>query len=169
MYEAALLRDLNIVYPTPEHESDFLKSFALEPILKPYTSPRWIAGMGKSDGREAGYGTARYDKTFEARFAMYSADQQALMAALTQDIAMRLEGSGMRILERTGSGDEGFHFRYGSGRTLGTVTVTPVQQLDENHLGGIHGTGPKKKNLHGLRPGEIPVEFTIAAKETWTK
>ena len=166
---AALVYGTRTVYATPERESAFLKNYTLDPVLKPYVSPRWILLMNKSDSGGAGYGAAHFYKTFEVRFAMFSVDRQTFMLTLTQNIAMSLEDSGMRILENTGNDAEGFHFKYGDGKSVGTVTVTPVRQLDENHLGGAHGSGPRKESLRFLQPGEIPVEFTISANETWTK
>jgi hypothetical protein len=157
------------LYPTPDKESAFLKTFAVAPVLKPYIRPRWISTIGESHSSEAGYGAVHFDKTLEAQFAMPLPDRHALMANLTQDIVGSLEASGMRILDNAGNDAQGFHLSYGDSHTSGIVTITPLRQLDEDRLGGDFGSGPKKESLRFLEPGEIPVEFTISAKETWTK
>jgi hypothetical protein len=169
LFVAALIRDRNLVYATPERESAFLKNYTLDATIKPFVSPRWISSIGSGDSAGAGNRAAHYDKEFEARFAMRSDDRQALMTALAQNIATEIGKSGGRIIAESGDTSEGFRFEYAEGRSKGTILLSPVQRLDPDHLGGAHGRGPRKESLRTLCPDEIPVGFTVSAKETWSE
>ena len=99
---------------------------------------------------------------------MQSHDRQRLANALLNQIVAELYTSGVTF-EQQGNDAEGFKFRYVEGKSADSITLKPVQQLDEDHLGGPHGSGPSKLSLQFLQPGEIPVQVGVAVDETWTK
>lgn len=168
IFAVALSGDDKMVYPTPELRSAFLDTYNPDSVIKPFMSPRWIGSLGNSDVPEGGSGTATFKKTFEARFAMQSHDRQRLANALRDQIVVELKASGVTF-EQHGNDAEGFKFRYVEGKSAGSITLKPVQQLDEDHLGGPNGSGPSKLSLQFLQPGEIPVQVGVAVDETRTK
>ena len=166
---AAVISEARMVYATPERRSAFLKTYTPDAVVKPFTSPRWSADFGSSDVSEAGQGRAEFKKMFDARMAIRSEDRKALTAALSQDIINELSNSGGWVYEKKGDANVGHRFKYVAGKSTGTISLTPVQQLDPDHLGGLYGDGPKKESLQFLHPDEVPVEFTISIEETWTR
>lgn len=49
------------------------------------------------------------------------------MDALSDDVAARLAGNGARILSQIGDARAGFHLDYKLGKTVGSVTITPLE------------------------------------------
>ena len=143
---AAVVLEARRVYPKPEMKSTFLQTYDPNVFVRPFVSPRWIQDSVVTDGAGARDGFATFEKNFEASFVMCSAEQQTLMRILTQSIVATLRGSGARIANETGNDADGYHFAYIQGKSTGTIVLRPVKQLDLNHLGGEHGTGPKKES-----------------------
>ena len=50
-----------------------------------------------------------------------------LMDALSDDVAAQLVGNGARILSQIGVAQAGFHFDYKLGKTVGSVTISPLE------------------------------------------
>ena len=50
-----------------------------------------------------------------------------LMDALRDDVAAQLVGNGARILSQIGVAQAGFHFDYKLGKTVGSVTISPLE------------------------------------------
>ena len=53
------------------------------------------------------------------------------MDALSNDMAEQLLGNGAQILSQIGGAQVGFHFDYKLGKTLGSVTITPLELTPE--------------------------------------
>ena len=112
-------------YPTPETESAFLKTYTPTNVLD-----RFNEGQGASyaDGRTAGAGhdSVTHTATFDGYFALCSEKWMPLMDALRDDVAAQLVANRPHILSQGGDARAGFHFDYKLGKTLGSVTISPL-------------------------------------------
>jgi hypothetical protein len=121
-----LLGCVHMFYPSPETQSAFLKNYTPTNVLN-----RFNKGQGGSylDGRtaEAGHESVTHTATFNGYFALSSETWMPLMDALRDDVATQLVGNGARILGQGGDARAGFHFDYKLGKTVGSVTISPLE------------------------------------------
>jgi hypothetical protein len=112
-------------YPTPETESAFLKNYTPTNVLNEFKDE---GGSSYLDGRSAGAGhdSVTHGATFDGYFAMRPERWMPLMNALRDDVAAQLVRNGARILSQGGDARAGFHFDYKLGKTVGSVTISPL-------------------------------------------
>lgn len=108
-----------------ETESAFLKNYTPTSVLNRFNDGQ----ASYSNGTGTGYGrdSVTHKANFEGDFALCSERFMPLMDALRDDIAARLAGNGARILSQIGDARAGFHFDYKLGKTVGSVTITPLE------------------------------------------
>src|SRR5262249_17741738 len=125
---AALLFDptqasTGVVYPTPETQSDFLKSYSPETTIARFS----IAGSGAQQsapgGSAAGRGCVFHDKEFQSRFVIASGNDPAVMADAQRDIRTSLIRYGAQVVRESGSAPYKFQFVYRAGKGKGSVIV----------------------------------------------
>jgi hypothetical protein len=145
---------LHTLYPTPETESAFLKNYTPKSVIE-----RFEADMGSSSMHHSGGGAGREFVThsggFQWFFAMRSEKWMPLMNALRDDVSAQLVGNGAQILSQSGGARDGFHFEYKLGKSIGTLTISPLQKTSL-----IHRATPLCKGL-------VDVTARIEQTETW--
>ena len=149
------IRDhLQTLYPTPETESSFLKDYTPKNAIE-----RFDAEKGLSYGRHSGGGAGRkfvtHTSGFDWYFAMRSEKWMPLMNALRDDASAQLVANGAQILRQTGDVHDGFHFEYKLGKSIGTLTISPLAQTSL-----IHRATPLCKGL-------VDVTAHIEQTERW--
>jgi hypothetical protein len=145
---------LHMFYPTPETESAFLKRYTPKRVIAQFDVEE-----GSSCGQNAGAGAGREFVThtggFDCHFAMQSAKWMPLMNTLRDDASAQLVGNGAQILSQSGDPGDGFHFEYKLGKSIGTLTISPLLVDSE-----IHRPTPLCKGL-------VDVNARIQQTETW--
>jgi hypothetical protein len=146
----------DIVYPTPETQSAFIKSYTPADVIAPFSlEGSQLSGPG---GSSAGRGCAFHEKRFQAWLVIAPGKEPALMAAVRQDLKSRLGGEGAHIVTESGNAREGFRFDYSAGKSKGSVVIDPLMIVDPATV-----TGP------GFRPGEVGIILRLQITETWYK
>jgi hypothetical protein len=117
-------------YPAaPETESAFLKNYTPASVLNRFNDGQGSYSNGRTAG--AGYESVTHTANFEGHFALCSERFMPLMDALRDDVAAQLVGNGARILSQIGVSEAGFHFDYKLGKTMGSVSISPLQLTPE--------------------------------------
>ena len=109
---------------TPETESAFLKNYTPINVLNRFNDGQASYSGGR--GAAAGHDSVTHTATFDGGFALCSEKFMPLMDALSDDVAAQLVGNGARILSQIGEPPAGFHFDYKLGKTVGSVTISPL-------------------------------------------
>jgi len=145
----------NTVYPGPENQSDFLKTYTLADTIAPFS----INGsqLSAPGGSSAGSGCTFHDKGFEALVVITPDQKPALMATVWQDIKSKLMESA-QIVKQSGSPGSGFRLNYTAGKSAGSVVVNPLTILDATKVAGP-----------GARADGIGASIRVQIKETWYK
>ena len=157
-----------MVYPTPENQSVFYKTYDPDHVLKPFTSIHHLAqGFGSTEG-SAGRKTAKLHREITKVFALQGTDRRDLMTLLSEDIASQLERSGVQVTAMTGTEADGFQFSYVERNGKGTVALKPVEIVDPYEVRARSKSHPEKTKLPPLCAGELPVSVTIVIDETWS-
>jgi len=116
---------LHTLYPPPETESTFLKNYTPQHVIKQFDCK-----LSSSDLQHSGGGAGRefvtHEAGFQSFFAMRSDNWMPLMNALMEDVSAQLLHDGAQILSRSGDPRSGFHFDYKLGKSIGTVTISPL-------------------------------------------
>jgi hypothetical protein len=146
-----------IVYATPDMQTLFLKTYDPDRVFAKFRNAGYPGSRGSGSGAGAGLGFANHERTLEQNLIMQSADRAALTAALDQDVVSLLNATGAQILENSGNDADGFHLRYMSGKTTGTVVIKPPELV------------ANAERYSRLRPGEVNVWVRIRMEETWFK
>jgi hypothetical protein len=143
-----------LLYPTPETESTFLKNYTPKSVIKQFE-----AKIGSSYGQHSGSGAGREFVThtggFDWHFAMRPEEWMLLMNALRDDVSAQLVHNGAEILRQSGDPRDGFHFDYKLGRSIGTLTISPLR------------TDPFIHRVTPLRKALVDVTARIEQTETW--
>jgi len=84
--------------------------------------PSHAAGTGSGAGKDF----VTHQASFSWFFAMRSDKLLPLITALNDDLAAQLSLNGAQILSRSGDARTGFHYDYSLGKSLGSVTISPV-------------------------------------------
>ncbi|HET9308225.1 MAG TPA: hypothetical protein VFO46_19560 [Candidatus Sulfotelmatobacter sp.] len=108
-----------------ETESAFLKSYAPTNVLNRFNDGQ--ASYSHGNGAAFGHDSVTHEANFDGDFALCSEKFVPLMDALSDDVAAQLVGNGARILSQIGEARAGFHFDYKLGKTVGSVTITPLE------------------------------------------
>ena len=108
-----------------ETGSAFLKNYTPTNVLNRFNEGK----ASYSNGRGAAFGTdsVKHTANFEGSFGLCSEKFVPLMDALSDDVAAQLVGNGASILSQIGEARAGFHFDYKLGKTVGSVTITPLE------------------------------------------
>lgn len=113
-------------YPaTSETESAFFKNYTPANVLNRFNDGQGASGSGR--GAAAGRDSVTHTANFEGYFALCSEKFMPLMDALSDDVVAQLAANGAQILSQIGVAQAGFHFDYKLGKTLGSVTIAPLQ------------------------------------------
>jgi hypothetical protein len=144
------------VYPTPETESAFLKTYSPNSTIEQFKDA-WVASMSSGRVAAAGSGFATHEEDFEPVVVIRNADWVALIQTLRNDVALQLAVQNAEILEESGAIDSGFRIRYALGKSEGTVTLGPLQILHGSQLGT------------GRIPYKTAVRVRIRIQEKWIK
>ena len=153
---AAIVAADDTVYPAPENQSSFIKTYTPADAIAPFSlEGSQLSGPG---GSTAGRGCAFHEKKFQAWLVIAPGKKPALMAAVRQDLKSKLAGEGAQIVSEIGNAREGFRFDYSAGQSKGSAVIDPLMIVDAESV-----TGP------GFRPGEIGIILRLQITETWYK
>jgi hypothetical protein len=158
-----------MVYPTPENQSAFYKTYDPDHVLKPFISIHHLAHGGESSGGNAGRRAARLHREITRVFALQGTDRRDLTNLLSEDISSQLDRSGVQVTGMTGTEADGVQFRYVDKNGKGTVALRPVELVDPYEVRALSKSHPEKTKLPPLCDGEPPVSVTIVIDETWSK
>jgi hypothetical protein len=127
------------VYPAPEHQSAFFRSYAPSRVIEAFGCKQCTSVF--SSPRQAGAGRkfVSLQASWNREFVMKIGDQPGLMAALRQDILFGLAQTGAHLMHDPEEAQvqdltQGFQMRYHSDRANGIVAVEPVRQGDPRLL-----------------------------------
>ena len=151
---AAVAAD-DTVYPGPENQSAFLKTYTLADTIAPFSiDGSQLSGPG---GSSAGSGCAFHDKEFEALVVITPDEKPVLRAAVWQHIKSKLVESA-HIVKQRGRPSTGFRLNYTAGKSKGSIVVNPLTILDAAKVAGP-----------GARPDGFGASIRVQIKETWYK
>lgn len=142
----------DVVYPNPETESAFLKSYTLANSIVPGIP--LASGFGGPDS--AHHGCASHQREFQSWFAIPPGSEPAVMTAVRQDLEHQLTRQGSQIIAASGDLHTGFQYDYAAGRTKGSVFIDPPVLADSTFAGQ-------------LRRGQLAVKLRVRISETWYK
>jgi hypothetical protein len=145
------------VYPTPETQSAFLKTYTATPVIdrfKAMQSSRWQGSADAAAGRKF---VSRH-KEEEHYFVIETGLEPLLIGAMKEDISDKLKQQGARIISQTNS-PAGFEVRYELGQSRGIIALDPAQGVDVRMIMG-HVPMPTKTEAIMLR---------VRIAETWSK
>jgi hypothetical protein len=143
-----------LVYPTPETESTFFRSFTPEDVVQ-----RFVCGPGGGlDGQSAGAGVgyATHQKDFDRYFAIHASDWVPMMRTLQEEISSLLSAEGAQIQSQSGDLSAGFSVHYKSGTSVGVIGVEPLKSLDPDAL-----------RPNRVCKGGIAVRLKVSVEEKW--
>ena len=147
-----------LLSPTPETESAFLKNYTPSTnVLNRFNDGQasWSYPWSHGTTAGAGYESVTHTATLDGHFALSSEKFWPLMDALRDDVATQLVGNGARILSQVGETRAGFHFDYRLGKTLGSVTISPLELT------------PDLNRIEPLPNGVVDVYTRIDVAEKW--
>lgn len=139
----------DIVYPNPETESAFLKSYTLANAIVP-GSP---LASGVSGPDSAHHGCASHQREFQFWVAIPRGRDLAVMAGVRRDIESRLTRQGSQIIGASGDPLAGFQYDYAVGKTKGSVFIDPLVLADSF--------------ASQAGPGQLAVKLRVRISETW--
>jgi hypothetical protein len=145
-----------LVYPTPETESTFFRSFTPGDVVQ-----RFVCGpSGGLDGKSAGAGVgyATHQKDFDRYFAIHASDWVPMMRTLQEEISSLLSAEGAQIQSQSGDLSAGFSVHYKSGTSVGVIGVEPLKTVDA--VKRLYGPS-------GICKGAIAVELKVSVQEKW--
>ena len=158
-----------MVYPTPENQSAFYKTYDSDHVLKPFISIHHLAHGFDSTGGSAGRKAAKLHREITKVFALQGLDRNHLMTTLSEDISSQLERSGVQVTAMTGTETDGFQFSYVERNGKGTVALKPVEIVDPYEVRAPSKSHPEKTKLPPLCEGELPVSVTVVIDEVWSR
>jgi hypothetical protein len=149
--------DVEVVYPTPETQSAFLKGYSPASTIARFSIEGSGAQQSAPGGSSAGRRCAFHEKEFISLFVIASGNSAPLMADVERDIKSNLAQQNAQVIGEVGSPPGGFQFDYVVGRSKGTVIVDPIVVVDPTLVAGPYG----------IAPGETAVKLRIRLSETW--
>lgn len=144
----------HLLYATPETESAFLKNYTPQHVIERFQCNE-SSSHGRGSGGGAGKDFVTHQASFNWFFAMRSDKLLPLMTALNDDLTAQLSLNGAQILSRSGDARTGFRYDYRLGKSIGSVTISPVS-LDS----GIHRATPLPKCM-------VDVATKVELAEKW--
>jgi hypothetical protein len=145
-----------MVYPTPETQSSFLKSYLPTEVIEAFDAHQG-SSRGDGMGSEAGRGFASHKKTVDFYFVTRPENTSRIVKALCDDAVLALQGNKMRVADRAVTTGGGYRINYAGGKTEGTVTIEPIVAYD------------RLLRDMPLPSGELDVKAEIRIEEKWRK
>lgn len=145
------------VYPTPETQTQFLRTYAPSRVFDRFRDSQYPGSTVSGGGHGAGLGFATHTQGLEQELVIRSSDSTALMAALDEDVTSFLTASGAKVISQTGNDADGIRVHYVAGKSVGSVTIKPPDPIPN----------PGQYLRRSLGPGEIDVWVRIGIEETW--
>jgi hypothetical protein len=145
------------VYPTPETQSAFLKSYTATPVVDRFKAKQGFSSQRSADSA-AGRKFVTHHSEEEQYFVIESELKPTLIAAMNDDIAKKLVRQGAQIVGQTDS-QSGFEVRYELGKSKGVVALDPLQNVDPRI---VMGSIP-------VPTGNEALILRVRIAETWSK
>jgi hypothetical protein len=142
------------LYATPETESAFLKNYTPQHVIERFQCNE-DSSHAAGGGGEAGKDFVTHQASFSWFSAVRSDKLLPLITALNDDLAAQLRLNGAQILNPSGDPRTGFHYDYRLGKSIGSVTISPVS-LDS----GIQRAMPLPKCI-------VDVATKVELAEKW--
>jgi hypothetical protein len=148
--------DYGTVYPTPETQSSFLKSYLPVGVIEPFDAHQ---GSSRLDGMTSGAGRAfaSHRRTVDFYFASRPENAPIISKALRDDAVLVLQSNKMRVIRRVATPQGGYRIDYSGGSTEGTITLEPVV-----------ADGTMRRSIP-LPSGNQDVKAEIRIEEKWVK
>lgn len=144
----------HMYYPDRDNESAFLRAYDLKPLVEAFKDNSCnLSVEGGHSGGAAGRESTSHSDGFEDYFGIRVDRKDALMSAARDDIARWLVRTGARVLSQSGNPPDGFHFTYTAGKSIGSITIHPLN--------------PAQIRGRPLPPGIEFIVFKIDIDETW--
>ena len=156
----SLANQLSYIYPTPETESAFLKSYSPNNVVERFQCKNEGANHSETADQGAGRKFVRRENTFESRFVIKSRDWMPLMTALEQGLTSQLLQQRAEILGQTGDPREGYQIQYQAGNSVGEIAIEPLKIISVTSV-----SGPKAS----LPDDEQAIDLRITIQEKWFK
>ena len=113
------------LYATPETESAFLKNYTPKQVIERFQFNE-SSVHADGTGHAAGKDFVTHQASFNWFFAMRPDKLLPIMNDLNDDVAAPLSLNGAQILSRSGVARTGFHYYYRLGKSIGSVTISPI-------------------------------------------
>jgi hypothetical protein len=147
------------VYPTPETQTQFLRSYTPHRVFDQFRDSKYSSSTASGGGHSAGLGFATHTHGVDQELVMRSSDRPALMAALDEDVTSFLTATGAKVTSKTSNETDGIRVHYVAGNSAGTVTIKPPDPIPN----------PGQSFRRSSGSGEIDVWVRIGIEETWFK
>lgn len=145
------------VYPTPETESAFLKTYTAAPVIERFKAMQSSTWQGSADATAGRKFVSRH-KEEEHHFVIETGLETPLIGAMKDDISAKLNQQGARIISQTNF-PAGFEVRYELGQSRGIIALDPVQGVDVRMIMGRIPMSPKTE----------AIMLRVRIAETWSK
>lgn len=123
------------VYPTPENQSAFFRSYDPDLALTPFLNTKGLPSGGKWSVGEGGKGAVTLQRGIDKLIAMGADNRTLVLVALREDMTFRLRATGAKVTEAANTEDGGFRLSYASANATGTVSVK-VENVNSAEVGG---------------------------------
>ena len=145
-----------MVYPTPETQSAFFKSYLPVEVIERFDEHQ---GSSRGDGGGSGArrGFASHNRTVDFYFVTRSENAPLLASALRDNAVLALKGAEMRVVDQGEIREGEYRVHYAGGKTEGTVRIEPVVANET-----VSRRTP-------LSPGFQDVKAEIRIEEKWVK
>jgi len=145
------------VYPTPETQSAFLKTYTATPVIDRFKAKQSSSWQGSADAAAGRKFVSRH-KEEEHYFVIETGLEPPLIGKMKDDISDKLKQQGARIISQTNS-PAGFEVRYELGQSRGIIALDPVQGVDARMIMGRVPMPPKTE----------AIMLRVRIAETWSK
>ena len=125
------------LYPSPQNESAFLKSYSPQPLVDRFKCLACYSDSSGGISTSAGKHFVQRSSNYDATFGLRSGEQFELMSALRSDLLGRLDATGARVVRQTGNAHEGFRADYVSNNSVGSVSILPIATLRREVAQGV--------------------------------
>jgi hypothetical protein len=120
------------IYATAETESAFLKNYTPKKVIETFEDEAGLS-FSHHHGAAAGGDFVTHTAGFEVYFALRSEKWMPVMNSLRDDVATQLTRDGAQILSQSGDARAGFQFDYKIGKSMGSLTISPLATTNLIH------------------------------------
>jgi len=145
------------VYPTPETQSAFLKTYTAAPVIDQFKAKQSSGSQSSADAAAGRKFVSRHTEE-EHYFVIETGLEPPLIGAMKDDISDKLKQQGARIISQTNS-PAGYEVRYELGQCRGIIALDPIQGVDGRMLMGRVPMPPKNE----------AIMLRVRIAETWSK